>query len=123
VTFHHVVQILASVPDVRDVISVDDTSLDLREIVSLVQTEVLRMIRSHRWSWHDDPVGRLEDRFHVVDVGSRDECREGRPSLIGQYVPLGPELAPISGIGAGLRPPRDALTELESSDCHFHLIS
>ena len=82
--FHHVVQILASVPDVREVFPVDDTRLDLGEIVSLVQTDVLWMIRPPRSSLHDDPVGRIEDRLHVVDVGSHDEGREGCSSLVGQ---------------------------------------
>src|SRR5438132_8009753 len=55
-------------------------------------------------------------------IGSGDDSRERSPSLVCQYVPLGPELAPISGVWTGRIPPKGALTELESNDCHFHLI-
>ena len=76
-------------PDVRDVSSLDRTRLDLWEIVPLVETQILSVIWSGWMSPHHDAVERLHRGLHVVDVSTRDHCREGRPSLVRQDVPLG----------------------------------
>ena len=70
----------------------------------------------------DDAVQCLERRLHVVRVGPSDHSGERRPPPVGEDVPLRAELAPVGGVGTSLFPPRGALTELESSDCHFHSV-
>ena len=68
VAFHHVVQIFAFVPDVRNVPSLDDSTFYLGKIVSLVQTQVLRMIGRWRRSFDDDAIERVHRGLHVMDI-------------------------------------------------------
>jgi hypothetical protein len=60
---------LSPVPHVQHVPLLDHTCLDLREIVPLVESEMMRMVsprcmRFCRWAIQD-----LERRLHVVGVG------------------------------------------------------
>ena len=58
-TYHYVVEILSSVPDVGDVISFDDGSFYLWIIVPLVKADVLRMVEDWQWSFDYDTVKSL----------------------------------------------------------------
>lgn len=80
------------------------------------------MVRSWSWPLHEDALECLEGSLHVVGVSSCHSGGEWSASVFCQDIPLGTEPASISGIMTCLFPQRGALTELESRDCHLHLM-
>jgi hypothetical protein len=50
-----------------------DLSLDIVEVVALIEAKILRASRSTRRS-HDDGINRRDSGTLVMDVGGRDLC-------------------------------------------------
>ncbi len=57
--FYDILQILSPVPDVGYIMSFDDCSFYFREIVPLVEADVLGMVEDWKRSIDCDPVGGL----------------------------------------------------------------
>ena len=57
--FHDIIQILASVPDVWNVTSFDDSTFYLWKIIPLVEAYVLGIIEDWQWSFDYNAVKSL----------------------------------------------------------------
>lgn len=111
---------LPAPPDVGRIPPRQGGCLNLGVVISFVQTQMLGCGRTGTRPLHDYRIQRLAGRPHVVAVGRSNDYRQRGTALVGQRVALGTEFAAIRGIGAGLRPPKGALTMTLSSACHRH---
>jgi hypothetical protein len=112
----------AAMAQVSDVMPLADCGLDLREVVPLVEAQVLLLLRRRSRPPDGETVQRGRRRLHVVSVGGGNDDGQWGAALVGQRVPLRTELAAVRRIGACLRPPNGALTIALSSDCQRHWI-
>ena len=87
-----------------------DCRFDLREVVPFIEAQVLGVLERRPGSPDGEAVQRDRRRFHVVLVGAGHHDGQRDAALIGQRVPLRPELAAIRRIGACLRLSTGAFT-------------
>ena len=85
-TYHHVIWILSSVPDVRNVFPFYNGSLYHRKIVPLIEADVLRVIELWTWSSDYNVVKSFFQCLYVMHVCSAYSCGERCASLIGKNV-------------------------------------
>lgn len=91
----------------------------VREVVTLIEAEVLGPARSTRRSEHHG-IERGREHPLVVHIRSAHEGGERHPSRIGQEVTLRPALRPVGRVRARVIPPFGALTMNPSSAVHCH---
>lgn len=112
----------ATMAEVGRVMSASGCRLDHREIVPLIEAEVLRFLERRTRAPYDNAVQCGRRRFHIVGVGAGHHDGQRDAALVGQRVALRAELAAVRRVGACLCPPNGALTTTLSSDCHRHWI-
>src|SRR3972149_10307887 len=113
---------LSLATDVGNITPLPPPLIDLRVIVTLIQTQVLRVVGCYRGPWGHDRIQSGESRLHVMAVGGGDRHRQRRPALVGQDMPLGAGFASVRGVGTRLRPPKGAFTMALSKDWKRHWI-
>src|SRR5512133_1832432 len=92
--------LLAASSDVRLDSTCSNLTVDVVEVVALVETQIRRPTRPPRRS-HDNGIDRGDGSTLVVDVRGGDLGRERHTSAVGEDVTLDARLASVRRVGAG----------------------
>ena len=103
--------------DMRDVAATLGRPAQLRIVVALVTTQMLRRLLLGRRTSNNDCLQRGPELLHVMPVGARERNRQRDAVGIREEVSLGAQFAPIRGVFSDLIPPfTGAETITPSSD-------
>jgi len=109
---------LAASTNVRGNAAASSCDLTVFEVVGFIETDVFGTTWTARCT-NRYAIERRADHPFVVDVGASQLDANWYATTIGQYVSLGAELSPISGIGTRESPPFGAFTDALSREDHF----
>ena len=96
--------LFAPAPDVGREAELFQGPAHLIKVVTLVQAQTLRMLRSRRRSLHREAVHRGPHQLHVVAVGPIHRQPHRNAPGLGQQAALDPGLAPVGRVGTGFSP-------------------
>jgi len=91
-------RLLAAASDVRPDSTCSHLTVDVVEVVALVEAQIRWPTRTARRS-HDDRIDRRDRCTLVVDVRGGDLGRERYTSAVGEYVTLVARLASVGRVG------------------------